>query len=121
MRILNQSIKRPLWVGAIQVQISNTMFYMNMVSMGMMLLTFWYTAGYQIQQASLHWLTLGWFVLFIVLLFGLVMLIDYKWIYPARQAFYNEQACKHNNPWMDEIIKLEGDMKKIKAKLGIEE
>jgi hypothetical protein len=108
------------WLGAIQVQVSNSMFYMSMVSTGMMVLTFWYTAGYQIQQQYLHWLTLGWFIAFVVALFGLVMIIDYKWILPSRMAFVNKQAYKHNNQAMDEILAIHDEIREIKKKLEIE-
>jgi hypothetical protein len=107
------------WLGALQVQVSNSMFYMSMVSTGMMILTFWYTAGYQIQQQYLKWLTLGWFIAFVVVLFGLVMFIDYKWILPSRMAFVNKQAYKHENQAMDEILAIHKEIKEIEKKLGI--
>lgn len=117
---LVKQTKSNLWLGALQVQVSNSFFYLNMISTGMMILTFWYTAGYQIQGKYLPWLTLWLFIGVVAVAFAAVMVLDYKFVYPSRQAFVNEQACKHNNPWMDEIMEVRKDIAKIKAKLEIE-
>lgn len=106
MQILKQS-KKPIWIGALQVQLSNSLFYMNVVFMGMSVMTFWYTAGYQVADAMFPWLTLPIFVGFVVLVFIIVMLLDYKIILPARQAFQNEQACKHENPAMEALLDIQ--------------
>jgi uncharacterized membrane protein len=114
LQILKQSKDMPIWIGAFQVQIQNSLFYMNLVFMSMSVMTFWYTAGYQVSSTYAQWLTLPIFVGFVVLLFIIVMIVDYKIILPSRQAFQNEQACKHENPAMyvlldiqDRVVKLE--------------
>jgi hypothetical protein len=64
---------------------------------------------------------------------GTAMVIDYKFVYPARQSFLNVQSCKHENPAMDLMIatnkkqiaiseqmdKLALDMEAVKRKLDI--
>lgn len=112
----------PMWVGAFQVQISNSMFYMNIVSMAMMIGTFWYTAGYQISAKYLPWMNIWLFIVVVVVIFIIVMISDYMLIMPTRVAFTNKQACKHDNPAMVEILNLTrkidiltDDIKKIKA------
>jgi hypothetical protein len=118
---LKQSKLLPGWVGALQVQIMNSMFYMNLISTGMMIMTFWYTAGYQIQNRYAPWFNLWTFVGMVILIFAIVMVVDYIFILPTRVSFTNEQACKHNNPWMDEILLMKKDLAKIKKALEIED
>ncbi len=118
--LLRQSRSVPQWMGALQVQIMNSMFYVNLVSMGMMILTFWYTAGYQIKDRYLPWLEIWMFIAAAVIVVSLVMLLDYLFILPVRTAFNSQQSAKHNNPAMESLIRLEADIAKIKAKLEIE-
>lgn len=120
MQIIKQSKSMPSWIGALQVQISSSMFYMNLVSTGMMILTFWYTAGYQIRNQFAHWFNLWVFVGIVIVIFAAVMVLDFVFVLPSRQAFTNEQTCKHENPAMDALVDIQKDMAKIKARLGIE-
>lgn len=117
MSIFKQSGKHILPLGGVLVQIQNSMFYLNLISTGMMLLTFWYTAGYQIQQEYMNWLTIYWFALIIVAIFLIVMLVDFNFILPSRQAFLNEQSCKHENPAMEAIWDIQKNLKIIEAKV----
>lgn len=115
--LLKQSKSMPAWVGALQVQISNSMFYLSLISTGMMVLTFWYTAGYQIQQTYLLWLDLWIFILVVIAVLIMVMILDYTFVYPARQKFLNIQSCKHENPAMIEILELRKEVSDIKRLL----
>lgn len=112
--------KLPPWVGAFQVQVTNSMFYVNLISSGMMVLTFWYTAGYQIRDRYMPWLNIWMFVAVVAVVVIVVMFMDYKFVYPSRQAFQNEQACKHENPAMEELRAIRENQRKIMQRLGIE-
>jgi uncharacterized membrane protein len=107
----------PIWIGAFQVQIQNSLFYMNLVFMSMSVMTFWYTAGYQVSSTYAQWLTLPIFVGFVTLIFICVMIVDYKIILPSRQSFLNEQACKHENPAMIALVDIQERIAKIEKLL----
>jgi len=107
LQFLKQLKNVPVQIGGFQVQIGNALFYMNLVFMSMSVMTFWYTAGYQVSSAYMPWLTLPIFVGFVVLLFIIVMILDYVIVLPARQAFQNEQACKHENPAMEALLDIQ--------------
>lgn len=106
------------WLGAVQVQITSTFFYVSVVNTILLAITFWYTAGYRIQR-FVPWANIWIFLGSAIVLFLIVMIIDFKFILPARQAFQNEQACKHENPAMDSLNRIEADLKLIKKEMGI--
>lgn len=116
MELIKQT-KGRMWLGGLQVQVSNSMFYMNLISTAMMILTFWYTAGYQIQGRYAQWLNLWMFIGFVILVFVAVMILDYIFVLPSRQAFTNEQACKHENPAMDELYAIRKENAELKQEL----
>ena len=111
----------PAWIGAIQIQIQNGLFYINLISTGMMVLTFWYTAGYPIRDRYLPWFSLWMFIGLLGLIFVIVMVVDYKWILPSRLAFTNEQSCKHENPAMDALTDIQKRMARIEKQMGIKD
>ena len=119
--LLNQS-KRNSWLGGLQVQVGNSLFYVNIISTSMAILTFWYTAGYQIHDRYAQWFTLWLFIGVVILAMAVLMVLDFKYVYPSRQAFVNEQACKHDNPAMDlmeatlkEVQELRAEVKALKG------
>jgi hypothetical protein len=116
-----RQIKIPAWIGGLQVQFGNSLAYLTIVNTFMLGMTFWYTAGYQIASTYAPWANLWLFLSVCAVVAALVMVFDYTVMYPARQSFINSQACKHNNPWMDEILEQKKDIAKIKIKLGIED
>ena len=110
-------------VGAFQVQVSTTMshymVYINMCLMGTM---FWHTTGAPwlrqfIYAGASFWM----FALFMLLIGCSIMLFDYKFVYPSRQAFINQQAFKHGNPTVAIIKEIRANQKKIMEKLGIDD
>lgn len=106
-----QQVKIPSWVGAIQVQLTNSFFYVSAISLGMQATTLWAVAGPSIQAV---WPPARFWML-VLLAFGvlcLIMVLDYKFIYPVRQAFINEQACKHTNPAMELLLKMDEKLDK---------
>lgn len=108
------------WVGTFQVQLMNSGIYTQFVSITMMMLTFWYTAGYPIRDKYFPWLNMWEFIgTLAVVIWVVIPYLDYKFILPSRQAFINEQSLKHNNEAMNKINQLAEDMKKVKTKMGI--
>ena len=103
MRLFKQNKLRASWLGALQVQASNIGYYTVWYSNIMLATTFWYTAGYEIAQEYIPWLSFWKFVLITGSSLAMLLLLDYKFLYPLRQAFQNAQACKHENPAMDAL------------------
>lgn len=117
--ILKQG-KLPMWVGGLQVQMVASSYYTAAYSTIMLAMTFWYTTGDAVAQKFTPWMN---FWIFLGLsAFGLLLILflDYKFIQPSRVAFTNDQSCKHNNPWMDELKIVRKDIDLIKKHLGIE-
>jgi len=121
-RILTQAKPHPK-LGAFQVQLSMStshyLVYVNLCFMGMM---FWHTTAapwlrQYVWQGASFWM----FATFMLLLISAVMFIDYKLVYPSRQAHISRQAYKHDNPAVADIQRLLKNQKKIMEKLEIEE
>jgi type III secretory pathway component EscU len=113
---LNQ-IKIPKWIGAFQVQVTNSMFYLSLFNTAMLMVTFWFTSGYQVSERYLSFMNLWLFLILVIVLFAIIAIIDYKFIYPSRQAFVNEQACKHENPAMNELAAIRSELKELREEI----
>jgi len=119
-RILKQAKPHPK-LGAFQVQLSMStshyMVYVNLCFVGMM---FWHTTAApwlrQFYLGASFWM----FATFMLLLISAVMFIDYKFVYPSRQAHISRQAYKHANPAIADLQTLLKNQKKIMEKLEIE-
>lgn len=94
----------PPWVGAIMVQLQNGLFYYGIITAVLSSLTLWALAGPSV-QIVLPWVTYWHFLGLGVIGLLIILVLDYIFIYPVRQRFINEQACKHVNPAMIEILK----------------
>jgi hypothetical protein len=110
-----KQIRVPSWVGAYQVQVMNSAFYTGLASTVMLLFTFWYTAGYQIRDRYLPFVNLWEFAaLGVILLWGIIPYLDYTLLLKSRVEFANKQACKHENPAMDELAAIRKELAEIK-------
>lgn len=109
------------WLGGFLVQLTNSFFYVTALNTGMIIITFWYTSGSIIANKYAPWMTLWHFFAICLVVIGAIMFFDYKYMYPSRQGFLNAQACKHPNPAMESLIRLESDVEKIKKRLGIDD
>jgi len=116
---VKQARARPI-LGAIQVQLQSSMFYVSFVLFLLNSTTFWYVAGYQLAQKYAPWVTIEVMYAGFVVLLAFVGFIDWKFILPARMAFNNIQGCKTTNPFMDRMDEVQEDLRSIKEKLGIE-
>lgn len=115
---LGQS-RMPSWLGAIQVQLSNTSLYDSVVNSLMLVATFWFTSGYPMTQRYAPWFQMWMLFAFFVIYKSAAMWVDYKFMLPSRMAFNNTQSCKVENPAMEALRDLQADMKLIKEKLEI--
>lgn len=116
-------------LGGFQVQLSmSTSHYLVYVNLCFVAMMFWHTTATPfLQQYDINasfWV----FAIFMLLIMSAVMVFDYKFIYPSRQAFISQQAYRHANPAVADLQKLLkndeillANDKKIMEKLGIEE
>lgn len=120
-RILKQTKPHPK-LGAFQVQLSMStsyyLVYVNLCFMGMM---FWHTTAAPFLRQFYFGASFWMFATFMLLLISIVMFIDYKFIYPSRQAHISRQAYKHSNPVVADIQQILKNQKKIMEKLEIED
>ncbi len=114
---MNQ-VKIPTWIGVVQVQLTNSFFYISLINTLMLSITMWANVGPSIQEV---WAPASYWMMLVIgfIVVCTIMLLDYKFMYPVRQAFVNEQACKHENPAMEEILSISSRMAAIEEKLGI--
>jgi len=105
--------KMPSWFGAIQVQLTNSFFYISLINTVMLSVTLWAATGPSIQRVC-PWASYWLFILIGIIIVITIMLLDYKFMYPTRQAFLNEQACKHTNPAMELLIVMDKKLDEIK-------
>lgn len=123
-RLLKQTKALPL-LGAIQIQFSNISLYLSLYSFFTLSLVLWSTTIVYIAWWP-RWITLPTFFVLAILGAMVVMFLDYKFVYPSRVAFLNEQSCKHPNPAMESLLRVEAvqkeqaaEIKAIRKKLGI--
>ena len=112
-----RQFKLPAWVGAFQVQVTNGFFYLSIINTLLLVLTFWRTWGSEIALKYAPWLNFWMFAGSGIVLMLTVMILDYKFMYPSRQAFVNQQSCIHDNPAMDAINEIKKEVKRIADKV----
>ncbi len=112
-----KQVRIPGWAGAIQVQLTNSFFYVSVSSIVIQSLTLWTVAKEDILAVvpwANYWLLLGIGVIILIA----IMLADYKFMYPTRMAFLNEQSCKHSNPAMEEILSISRRLASMQAQVN---
>lgn len=107
-----QQVKIPGWVGVIQVQLTNSFFYISLLNTSMLSIALWALIGPSIQEVC-PWARFWMLILVGVFVVSGVMVLDYKFMYPVRQAFINEQACKHTNPAMELLLEMDKKLDQI--------
>lgn len=105
------------WVGALQVQISNSMLYVSAINTFMLAMTFWYTTGSPLTSQYAPWIHFWTFAGIVILVMLTVMLLDYKYLYPARLGFTNRQTYKHDNPAVDDLKLIKEKQRDLEEKL----
>ena len=107
------------FLGAVQVQFTNSMMYISVANIVMMGLTFWSTAGVSLAADVFPWMGPKEFMGFAALGLACVMIFDRVVMYRHRQAFLNEQSYKYKNPAVADLKKLLADLALVKRHLGI--
>ena len=107
-----KQVKIPTWVGVIQVQLTNSFFYISLLNTSMLSVTLWALIGPTIQGVC-PWARFWMLILVGIFVVCVVMVLDYKFMYPVRQAFINEQACKHTNPAIELLLEMDKKLDKI--------
>lgn len=117
-----KQVKVRTWLGGFQIQLSTSMghyvIYINMSLVGMM---FWHTTGAPALRPYLPWATWWMFAILMLVIIVSLMAMDYKYMASSRYGFLNKQAYKHENLIVKDVKKMQGDIDKIKEKLGIDE
>lgn len=109
--------KLPLVFGVIKEVAVYTAFYISLLNMPMLFITFYNTPTVQAIVAVCPWLTLP--VTFAFIIVGLIAIafIEYKWIMPTYFAFREKQYSTHGeNPQMAELIK---EVRELKEELKL--
>jgi len=107
------------YIGALQVQVTNSLFYLTVTNAVMLAFTFWTTTGAGIAAEHAPWMGAKEFFGIVALLLLSIMLLDYKVVYPYRQGFLTRKACEFENPAMDELKALRAEVKELKEYFGI--
>lgn len=121
MKNLFRQSKGIPWVGAVQVQVINSLIYLSVMNSCMLAFTVWHTAGYEITRQYAPWVNIWIFFTLLISGFLVVMYLDYKMLYPSRVEHNNRQAYKQKNPAVDDLQAILADLKRIKQELGIDE
>ena len=129
MKLFKQSTILPTWIGAIFVQLQMSLLYVGIANIFMLAITMWYTAGHQIAEKYVPFITTPWQVIIILVIgWSVVIYYDYKFIIPAKQRYLNQQAAKHKNIVLELLEKMDkdnnvmrADIAKIKETLGIKD
>ena len=114
-----KQIKLPSFVGAVLVQYSYSSAHIGVLSMAMLSVTLWALVGPSVQNA-VPWVEYWHFTIAGLITITTIMLVDYIFLYPTRQAYLNKQAVKHANPAYREIMRLHKRLDAIEKKLEIE-
>jgi hypothetical protein len=102
------------FLGAVQVQVMHSLFYLTVTNATLLALTFWNTTGAHLAPT---WMSAGHFFGLVALLLAVVMITDYKVMYPYRQAFLNKKTCEFDNPAMDELKALREELTELRRLL----
>ena len=110
--ILKQSDTLPTWIGAIFTQIQMSLMYVGIGNIFMLAVTMWYTAGHDLAARYAPFITAVWQVLIIVIVvWGTVILLNWKYVIPAKQRHMNDQVVVHANPSWDLLQAIEKEQK----------
>lgn len=114
VRRLGKQKKGDLKFGGLVDMMAYTAFWLGLVN-------FFFNSLVVYSVSLKPWLTewIPWFNIFswlglLLSIIIIVMVLEYKIIYPARQTFRNQQEYAHNSP-------IQKDLQRIKEKLGIKE
>ena len=108
--IFRQSDILPDWAGGFLVQLQQSLVYVGIANVVMLIFTTWYTAGISLTKQYASFLSLWHIVLAGIILWLAVVVLDRKYFAPARQRYMNSHAVIHKNPSMDLLRKMEAQL-----------
>jgi len=94
--LFNQHKPR-LMLGLARDMLTRAQSYYGLMNASMMMITV-YTVREGTIKAHLPWMNFIWFFMFIVFMLIVVMIFDYKMVYPSQIAFHQHEAWKHRSP-----------------------
>lgn len=103
-----------VWLGALRSQVANTQFYIGFVQFGLVAITAYHTTLGGWFNIYFPWVTPVVFVLLGVLLYGIIMLLDYKFVLPSLVAFGNRQSYAHENPVKEDLVRVLKELEYLK-------
>lgn len=112
-----------LWLGGIRDMLTRAQTYYALLNMPLLLITV-----YTVREATIHkympWLTLPMFFIILVVGIIIVIIIDYKIVYPSVIAFHQHEAWKHRSMARQNLDKqrkrldnMEATLERIERKL----
>lgn len=90
------------WVGALKAQFGRAQFYANLFPLAFSMVA----ARAQLLE-WFPWLTFPMMVVFILLIYVAIMILDYMFVLKAEIEFSTAQSLKHKNPAWDVLRTLE--------------
>jgi len=94
-KLLQQSRPR-LWLGASRDMMQRAQSYYGLMNALMMLITV-----YTVREVTIHkylpWMNFVVFLSIIITVLLLILILDYKLVYPSQIAFHQHEAYKHRN------------------------
>lgn len=115
-RLLKQ--KSVAWVGGVKDVYMAAVFYFNAASFVLLAITAYNTTFIPIlAQRGIHWLTLPMFISGGIGLILLLMLLEYKLVYPSFYAFRNKQEYTHKNLLREDLEATYKRLEKLNEKL----
>jgi len=96
-KVLFGQTKPVLMVGMARDMLTRAQSYYALMNGSMMLITV-YTVRETTIKTHLPWMNFGIFFGIVIGLLSLVMIMDYKLVYPSQIAFHQHEAWKHRSP-----------------------
>ena len=116
--LFGQSNLLPTWTGGFLIQMQQSLVYVGILNIIMLAITMWYTAGYEIVQKYLPFVSIWHFLIVLATGWAIIMLIDYKFLAPVRQRWMNRHVAKHKNPTLELLQKVDADNKKARLDIA---
>ena len=93
-------------IGALKDIAGQAMFWLSLVNFALIIVTAWNTTVAGWYASHMPWVNIYWFVFFIVCVFAVAMLLEYKFIIPSYYAFRARQYQNDGTKkLLEEVIK----------------
>jgi hypothetical protein len=96
---------------------SQTMTYVAILNTAMIAPTFWSSQARVSLTNAIPWLNFWMFIGIIAVAVPMMMLIEYKFLYPSAVRLTNSQTYKHKNPIYEKLDRMQADIDELKKLL----